>query len=166
MSDSLQGSKGKGNGLSGGQKALLALGVLPLAALVLPTLLVVALAMLPTVSAAIVERGRDKSLAQTVGMLNLTGCLPLVIELWSYGQRYSAIGLVMEDVMSWLIAFGAAGLGWLIHYAIPPFVATYLAVISETRVRVFKLSQRKLVELWGEELAEGHEVEENEEEAA
>lgn len=166
MSRSLQGSKGGGSGLTGGQKMLLALGILPLAALILPTLLVVALGMLPTVSAVIFERGRNKSLAPTVGMLNLTGCLPVVIELWSYGQSYAAISLVLEDMMSWLIAFGAAGLGWLIHFAIPPVVATYLAVISETRARVFKLSQRKLVEFWGEEIAEGHDIEGTEEEAS
>ncbi len=150
-------------GLSKGQKIFLLVSLLPLAALTLPTLIVVGLGLLPTVSAAIFERGSRKSLAATVGMLNLTGCLPLVVDLWSHGQSFAAIRLVLGDTMPWMIAYGAAGLGWLLYYATPPFIATYLAVVSETRVRVFRLSQRKLAELWGEEIAEGQEPAEGEE---
>jgi hypothetical protein len=128
---------------------------LPIAGLLLPTLSVLALAMLPTLGAYAAERSQERHLVMTVGLMNLCGSLPAVVKLWSLGQSFGSVGSVIHDVYAWLIAYGAAGCGWLIYLITPPVVAAYYRVASEARVQILKYSQRDLVELWGPEVAEG-----------
>jgi hypothetical protein len=128
--------------------------VLPVAGLFLPTLTVLALAMLPTLGAYVAERSRENHLVVTVGLMNFCGSLPAVVKLWAGGQSFAAIEPVLHDVFGWLVAYSAAGIGWLIYLLLPPLVASYFRVASKTRVRVLKQDQRKLVEVWGKEVAE------------
>lgn len=144
----------KPGGLSRGQATALGFAVLPFAAFLSPTLCLIGLGMLPTLAAYIAERARLKGLAITVGFLNLSGCLPLVIELWSRGQTLEAIGPMMQFGIGWLIAYGAAAIGWLVHFVTSPLVATYLSVISRSRIAALRNGQRHLIEAWGEEVAE------------
>ena len=127
---------------------------LPVAGLLLPTLIVLALAMLPTLGAHVAERSRERHLVMTVGLMNLCGSLPAVVKLWSLGQSFASIGPVIHDVFAWLIAYGAAGCGWLIYLITSPVVGAYFRVSSETRVRMLTHSQRNLVENWGPDVAE------------
>ena len=127
---------------------------LPVAGLLLPTLCVLAIAMLPTLGAYVAERSRERQLVMTVGLMNLCGSLPAVVKLWSLGQSFAAIAPVVHDVFVWLIAYGAAGCGWLIYSITSPVVGAYYRVSSETRIRMLKQSQRSLVENWGPEVAE------------
>jgi hypothetical protein len=128
--------------------------LLPVTGLFLPTLTVLALAMLPTLGAYVAERSRDNHLVVTVGLMNFCGSLPVVVKLWSGGQSFAAIGPVLHDVFGWLVAYGAAGIGWGIYLLMPPIVASYYRVASETHVRLLKHDQRKLAEVWGEAVAE------------
>lgn len=143
---------GKG-GMGLGRKLLLLVVLLPFAALFLPTLAVLALGLLPTLGAYVADRAREKHLAVTVGLLNLCGCVQALIDLWSVGQSFNAMSATMHNVYNWLIAYGAAGCGWLIFLSMPPLVRAYYNVASETRIQVLRREQRKLVELWGEEIA-------------
>ncbi len=127
---------------------------LPVAGLLLPTLGVLAIAMLPTLGAYVAERSREKHLVMSVGLMNLCGSLPAVVKLWSLGQSFASIAPVIQDVFVWLIAYGAAGCGWLIYSITSPVVGAYYRVSSEARIRMLKKSQRSLVENWGPEVAE------------
>ena len=136
------------------RKGLLIMVLLPFAGLFLPSLTVLGIGMLPTLGALIAERQREKHLAVTVGLMNLCGCLPAVVDLWSRGQSFAAVGDVLQDVYHWLIAFTAAGCGWLIYLIMQPLTAAYYKVIADARVRLLKHAQRGLVETWGEEIAD------------
>ncbi len=139
-------------GMGLGQKLLLLVVLVPFAALFLPTLAVLALGLLPTLGAYVADRTREKHLAVTVGLLNLCGCAQALIDLWSVGQSYVAMSAAIQNVYNWLIAYGAAGCGWLIYLGMPPLVLAYYKVRSETRIQVLRHEQRKLVELWGDEI--------------
>lgn len=134
------------------RKLLLSMLLLPFAALFLPTLVVLLLGLLPTLGAYVADRGREKHLAVTVGLLNICGCLPALFDLWATGQSYNAMSMAIQDVYNWLVAYGAAGCGWLIYLSMPPFVHTYYKVASEARIQMLRRAQRKLIELWGEEV--------------
>ena len=82
----------------------------------------------------------------------ICGCVHALIDLWSVGQSYNAMSVAIHDVYNWLIAYGAAGCGWLIYLSMPPLVRAYYKVVSETRIQVLRREQRKLVEFWGEEI--------------
>lgn len=128
--------------------------LLPVAGLFLPTLTVLALAMLPTLGAYVAERSRENHLVVTVGLMNFCGSLPALVKLWAGGQSFAAIGPVLHDVFGWLVAYSAAGIGWGIYLLMPPIVASYYRVASETHVRLLKHDQRKLAEVWGEAVAQ------------
>lgn len=140
--------------LTGWHKFVLLAVMAPFAGVLLPSLTVLFLGMLPTLAAAVAERGRDRHLAVTVGLINFCGCVPLLVELWLLGQSFHVIGVVARDVYGWLIAYSASGLGWVIYLMMPPFVAAYYKVVTEAHLRILKRDQRKLIEVWGEELAE------------
>ncbi len=141
-------------GLTAWHKIVLAVVLAPFAGVLLPSLTLLLLGMLPTLAAAVAERARDRHLAVTVGLINFCGCVPLLMELWSLGQSFSVIGTVVRDTYGWLIAYSAAGLGWLIYLMMPPFVGAYYKVVTEAHLKVLQRTQRKLVEIWGEEIAE------------
>ena len=67
-----------------------ALLLLPVFAVLLPSCLVLGAALAPSAVAYMIDRGRAKHLAITVGLTNLCGALPAVVALWSKGQTYTA----------------------------------------------------------------------------
>lgn len=143
------------------QKLVLGVFSLPLAALVLPSLMVLAIGMVPTAVAFAGDRSREKYLTITVGLPNFCGCLPAVAKLWSIGQSFSGAQEVLADPLSWAAAVGAAGLGWIVYIFTPPVVAVYYAAAGRAREQTLKRLQKTLVETWGEDV-----VSEFEDEAA
>ncbi len=134
-------------------KALGAIFALPILAVLLPSLLVLAVCLLPTLGAYAADRYRDKSLAVTVGLLNLCGALPALGELWARGQTMAAAGEVLSDVFLWLVAYGAAGIGWLIFMMMPAMVSAYFTIAGAARIEELRKRQENLVEAWGGDIA-------------
>ena len=98
-------------------------------------------------------------------MLNICGALPALGQLWSRGQTLIAAGDVLGDVFLWLVAYGAAGIGWLLFTMMPPIVTTYLSLSGTARAQELRERQEKLIETWGKEVADQGESEEPVEEA-
>ena len=145
------GEKSKGRGM--GRMIVTAVFLLPVIGVLLPTCLVLLVGMLPTAVAYMIDRGRDKCLTITVGLLNFCGNLPGVIDLWSNAQAYDAAVAVATDPMSLLMAYAAAALGWMISFALPPVVGTFYGVVTHHRIHAIQRRQVVLVESWGEEVA-------------
>ncbi len=135
------------------QKALLAILSLPLAALVLPSLMILLIGMVPTFVSFVADRSRERYLTITVGLPNACGCLPALVNLWIMGQSFSHAQIVLSDPFGWAVAFGAAGLGWLIYMFTPPVAAVYYASAARMREQSLKRLQKSLIETWGEEVA-------------
>ncbi len=150
--------QGRQNAVPSRNKFLVMGLLLPFAGMLLPTLTVLALGLLPTLGAYVADRSREKHLALTVGLMNLCGCLPALAKLWAAGQSFVALGRVVHDAYGWLIAYGAAGCGWAIYLLMPAIVAAHYQVSSTSQIQALKQSQRTLIELWGEEVAETSEA--------
>ena len=114
---------------------------------------VLALGMLPTLGAFVADRDPQKHLMVSVGLLNFCGSVYPMLTLWELGQTYEAMNLVIGDVYNWLVAYGAAGCGWLIYICMPSIAGAYYRVVTETRVRMLAAQKRKLIETWGDEVA-------------
>ena len=125
-------------------------------ALFLPSLAVLAVCLAPTVVAFLADRSRPKFLTMTVGLPNLCGSIPTLVQLWSIEQSFGAMAGVLADPLGWAVPFGSAGLGWLLYMAMPPVVAVYYSSASEARKRALKRLQTALVETWGEDVAGEH----------
>ncbi|MGO8914416.1 MAG: hypothetical protein ACLQJR_00745 [Stellaceae bacterium] len=125
--------------------AVLALTALPLCILVVAGLL-------PTGAAVLVDRHRRRYLARTVGAMNLAGVFPGALRMWEAGITFASLQQVIGSPYSWLVMYGAAAVGWMLYFCVPPVVAMVLEVkVDETRRRL-EGRIKLLTEEWGDEV--------------
>jgi hypothetical protein len=124
----------------------------------LPTILVMFVGLLPTIVAAVVERGTNRYAWVCVGGLNFAGLAPWLFSLW-FGHH--TLGFALEQVTNitmLLVAYGAAGIGSALYLAMPPVVATIMSATSQSRAVGLHATQRKLVEQWGDGVMTSDEI--------
>lgn len=131
----------------------LMIGVLSAAFFALPTALLLAAAMVPTLVAWIVDRNRDGHALMSVGTLNLAGLLPSLLALWTGGHSLGIAVRIMSDPYTWLFAFGAAGVGWALVLGLPKIVETAMIFRNEVEINRLQSRQAALVAEWGPEVA-------------
>lgn len=125
--------------------AVLALTALPLCLLMLAGLL-------PTGVAVVVDRHRRRYLARTVGAMNLAGVIPGALRMWEAGISFASLQQVIDNPYTWLVMYGAAAIGWVLYFCVPPIVAMVIEVkVDETRRRL-EARTKVLIEEWGEEV--------------
>ncbi len=146
-------AESKRNGGGSTRLIVTAVLLLPVVAVLLPTCMVLLIYMAPTLVAYLIDRSREKYLAITVGLLNFCGMLPAQAELWRHGQSYDAAMDIAIDPILWLIAYGAAAVGWVVYLILPPILANYYGITTDARIRSLRRRQQLLVETWGEEVA-------------
>ena len=123
------------------------------AGLFLPTSIVLGAAMVPTIVALLTDQDPEKYATLTVGPLNFCGVLPMAITLWSGENSLTQALRLLSDPVNWLMMYGAAGLGWMLFYMIPPVVAAFVVRRHEAEIARLTEHQEKLVEEWGAEVA-------------
>ena len=141
---------------SAGKGALIFLMLMFLAlaaGLFLPTSIVLATAMVPTIVALLIDQDPEKYAAITVGPLNFCGALPTAITLWSGSNSVQEALRLLSEPVNWLMMYGAAGVGWMLFYTIPPVVSSIVVRGHEAEVARLTEHQAKLVEEWGPEVA-------------
>jgi len=156
-------AKGKGGKADKGKKAskkgsnslLIMLTLLALVPFSLPTLMVMVCALLPTLGAALAERGPGRYAWICVGGLNFSGLAPWLFDLWFGHHTIDYAIHQITGVSMLLISYGAAGVGWLIYLSVPPVVSTFTTMTSQRRSVTLLADQKKLLEIWGDGIAKG-----------
>ncbi|WP_142848802.1 acyl-CoA synthetase [Telmatospirillum sp. J64-1] len=138
----------------GGMRWIMMLAVTAAVPFSLPTILLLFVGLLPTLVAALVDRGPNRYAWLCVGGLNLSGVAPFLFGLWFSGHSMSAALDILFDVFPLIVMYGSAAIGWLLYRAMPPVVGALLALRAQRRVTVLRNEQRRLVEAWGEDVAE------------
>jgi hypothetical protein len=162
MASSTKSAATKGAAKSGeappksGKKTLfiLLLLLLPVAGVLLPTTMVLVVAMVPTIVAWVVDPSPGRHLTLTVGCLNFAGSLWFIHDLWSMGQTFAAVAPALSDMLAWLAALLGAGAGWTIFWVMPYITRSIAATKSSVRLKRLRKAQEELVELWGEPVRE------------
>ncbi|HLN24173.1 MAG TPA: acyl-CoA synthetase [Patescibacteria group bacterium] len=142
--------KAAAKGGSGGNKLLLVLTAMALVPFSLPTLMVLFVGLLPTLVAAVVERGNARYAWICVGGLNFAGLAPWLFNLWFGHHTLEYAWEQITSVTMLLTAFGASALGSLLYMATPPVVGMVTAMTSQRRAANLAVVQKKLVEKWGD----------------
>jgi hypothetical protein len=135
-----------------GWKLLLMVVVLGLSLVVLPTMVVAAVGMLPTLVAYIVDGRREKYAAFSVGCMNFCGVLPFMLQLWTQEHSFAMAWRIVGDPVSWMVMYAAASVGWIIYYAAPHVVAAYLRFQLDRRINKLREYQKELVTEWGDSI--------------
>jgi hypothetical protein len=132
------------------------LAFVPLGALMLPTTIMVVVGMIPTIVAFVIDRDPEKSAGMTVGSMNLCGVMPFLISLWQGGHTIDLAVQTLLHPFPYMMMYGAAAVGWLLYYGIPPMVAGGLAMRDTARSRDLDKKREALVEEWGFEVTGRH----------
>lgn len=128
--------------------------LLPVIAVLFPTCMVLASGMVPTLVAFVVDRTPGKPLVTAVGLMNVCGTMPGLVELWQDGQAYAAAARIATDPFFWAAAYGAAGVGWLIFLSLPPILTSFYGAVTGRRIAALRKRQAALVATWGEDVAQ------------
>ncbi|NBX74297.1 MAG: hypothetical protein EBZ69_04340 [Alphaproteobacteria bacterium] len=124
-----------------------------LLAIFLPTACIVLPGLLPAMVAFVVDRDREKAAAITVFALNSAGVLPLVVDLVKKGHDFDAAFTILGNPASWMMMYGAAGMGWLLVFFIPPLVVSLMQASAESRIKEIADQQGHLRKTWGNAVA-------------
>ncbi len=144
---------------SGKKFILLMIVVGALVPVIAPTL-VVCLGLLPTLVALFFDTDEEKSAVATVGFLNVAGVVPFLIDLWSRDQTMEASIAIVRQPVTWLVMFGAAGIGQLMLYTIPPAMSMLTVARLEARIRTLHEGLEQLKAIWGPDVATNKPIEE------
>lgn len=139
--------------------------LLPVTAVLLPTAIVLGVALLPALVALSVDRLPGRAFTVTVGLLNLAGSLPAVIEVWAQGHTLAAAQEVLTQPIFWMLAYLGAALGWMIFLSLPPILRRYFTVVTQHRMSALQKRQDTLRDVWGEAVT-GHDPHHTSAEAA
>jgi hypothetical protein len=114
-----------------------------------PALVLFVVGCTPAMVAFIIDRepGRNATLAVTAA--NVAGVAPFVVELVMKGATMARAVAMISDVFVIAVMFGTAGIGWLLVLGMPKVAAVYIEVTNETKIKMMRREQQRLVEEWG-----------------
>jgi hypothetical protein len=141
-----------------GNRLLIVLTLMAVVPFSLPTILVMFVGLLPTIVAAVVERGENRYAWVCIGGLNFSGLAPWLFSLWFGHHTLEFAFDTVTNIKMLLVAFGAAGAGSALYLALPPVVSTIMSATSQHRAQGLHSTQRKLVEQWGEGVSRSDEM--------
>lgn len=129
--------------------------------LFLPSTTIFFVCMIPTLVAILIDNNPQKTAWLTVGSMNLAGTIPVWIALLdksggslSGPNMAAALQLIMQPTML-VLAYGGAGVGWVLYNRVTPLIAGMVQAKNERRLRDIEKIQKELVRKWGEGVVSG-----------
>ena len=143
-------------------KKLFIICTLILAAMFLPTTLLLAFGMLPTLAAFTVDRTIGKSKTICVGFMNFAGCFPFLLDFWmTFGEQNLENALtIIADVETVIIIYLLAAGGYAIDIAITGITTSIITQTSTNRVKKINETQKKLQKDWGDKVTGKYKLDE------
>jgi hypothetical protein len=142
-------AKSSGSKTSGKNKFLFLLCSVGAIAILKQSVVMLLIGMLPAIVAMIVDNTHGKSWAKTVFCFNLAGLLPSLLEVYiGEGNSMNALQTHMSDMGVWLIAYGCAGLAWLVIGICPLISEKFLGYYAQNRIASYQRKMEKLDAEW------------------
>jgi hypothetical protein len=114
-----------------------------------PTLLLMVIGMAPAIVAFFIDKRPRKVTARAVAYLNIAGCLPFALDLWSGQNTITGVMEIASDPSSLMIMYSAAAVGWTLNFITAPIMSAYLAVQHEAKGRSIENRKEELIKEWG-----------------
>lgn len=133
-------------------RVFLVLGML-MAIVFLPTTTMLAVGMLPTIICSLVDKTRGMVRTMSVGSMNLSGCIPFIIELWGRGNDFESAFDYLVEPRTIIVMYFAAAMGYLIDWAMTGIVCSVMVEKAKARIRDIEKRHQALIKRWGEEVA-------------
>ena len=118
----------------------------------MPTTVLLFFGMLPTAVAMFIDRTRNKTRALTVGAVNLAGCTPFILQLWTTRHSLENAFVIISDPRTIIVMYCAAGVGYMIDWTVSGLVGSLMASRATHRREQIKKRQQEMVDRWGREV--------------
>lgn len=114
--------------------------------------LILAVGMIPTIVAAVVDRTKGHVRSMTVGAINFAGCAPFIVEVFKKGNDLAlAVNYIIQPrtlVVMWM----AAAMGYMIDWAMTGIVSSIMVQRAKNQMKNIEKDQKSLVSRWGVEV--------------
>ncbi len=131
---------------------VIGIGFLVMAIVFVPTAILMGIGMLPAFVAILIDRSKRAAKGITVGAMNLAGCSPFVIQLWTRGNKVDTALSIISEPQTIIVIYSAAASGYMIDWALTGIVATLMIQRGQARKKDIARTQAQLVERWGPEV--------------
>lgn len=138
---------------------LYAVIAIPIALMIIPTMIVLSVALVPTLVAFLLERRKGFYGGLTVGAMNLAGAAPFLADLWFGGHTFQIAVGIITNVFAWMSFYGAALFGWAIYSTTPSVISAFMAMTADRRIASLREQQKDLVQKWGPDVESIYEPE-------
>jgi hypothetical protein len=115
----------------------------------LPTAIVLAVGMLPTLVSFIVNMTPGRYACRCVAGLNVAGVAPFIDKLWGGHNDLTGAMNIIGDTLAWLAFYGSAGFGWVLFMSLPGVVATARTLNARRIVHNLRAKQEEIGQEWG-----------------
>ena len=145
-------AKKKRGGKGARRLHLLLAGIIVLSIVFLPAAIILFIGLLPMFVAFFADRSKKKIRAVTVGAMNIAGCVPFLMALWTSDFTMArALSIILEPTAI-IVIYALAGIGYLIDWACSVAVAGLLYQRGLSRQEAIEQQQKELIARWGEEV--------------
>jgi hypothetical protein len=127
---------------------------LPVAIIMLPSAIVLAAAMVPTMVAWVIDPKGKRFLMATVGAMNFAGSLFFLVLLWADIPDLQHALHVLRNIYGWLIAYGAAAVGYGVHFMMPRATESIVRYRAASRLGKLEKHMKEMVDEWGAAVGE------------
>ncbi len=120
----------------------------------LPTTLILFFGLMPTFAALVIDPTPDRIKTMAVGAMNIAGCIPFLLLLWTGGNGQSveeAFKLITQPQTLITIYSCAAG-GYLIFYTVSGLVSGIMLQSGKSRYEEVHKRMHELERKWGREV--------------
>lgn len=130
--------------------------LIPVLAMMLPTVIFLILSMLPTLTAVLTDRGgREKYKWLCVGGTNFAGTLYFLFHLLIEEPTLSSALFLFLQIETILVIYGAAAFGYCLYKIVPFFVINFQSLFNSHRLNALRSAQKSLIQEWGAEVSDG-----------
>ncbi len=117
-----------------------------------PTTVLLTIGMLPTMVASFVDNSKEKMLGLTIGAMNLAGCTPFVLQLWTGSHTMPSAIEILSDPFTIVVMYFAAGIGYMIEWSFTGMVAIFMTEKAKARLEEIEKECTELERTWGREV--------------
>ena len=128
----------------------MAVGALGLLLLALPTTMVLAIGMAPTLGAFFADKTPGRYLTKCVAGMNFAGVIPSLYHLWITGHDLKTANGIVTDLYTWFLMYSAGAMGWLLFFGLPGAVAVFRSLNATRRIYFLREKQKMLINEWGD----------------
>jgi hypothetical protein len=113
---------------------------------------ILAVGMVPTIVAAIVDRTEGRMRSLSIGAINFAGCMPFLIEVFKKGNNLETAITYISQPRTIVVMYFAAAMGYLINWAMAGIVSSVMVQRTKSRLKEIQKTQNELTTRWGPEV--------------